>query len=271
MTIVHDTDSVRVVDAFNSVANIFEQTLENDTTRGLRQKVYATIHQLVSPGSRILDLNCGIGIDAVTLAERGYTVVGLDIAPKMIDEAKQRAKRNKVTNAEFLVGSFEDLSPLTGHAFDLVLSNFGGINCAASLDAVAEQVARVIRPGGYFVAMVMPPVCPWEIIAGLSRFNFKSAFRRLRANVQATGFRGGTFTVHYYSPKTVAMAFRTWFEMTQLCGLNIVSPPPHAMRFQRRYPRFSSFLQRVEERINRLPLVKSAGDHSLIVLKRIIA
>jgi ubiquinone/menaquinone biosynthesis C-methylase UbiE len=269
MRIVNSIQLSSVSTAFDSVAEIFEQTLENDITRGLRQKVYATVEQLIPPGSRILDINCGIGIDAVALAERGYNVVGLDIAPKMIEKAKQRVERSGVTTAEFFVGSFEDLSPLTGQTFDLVLSNFGGLNCVGSLDIVAEQVARVVRPNGFFVAMVMPPICLWEILAGLARLNFKLAFRRLQKNVQATGFQGGTFTVSYFSPRTIAASFVKWFAVKQVRGLNIISPPPHASRFKTANPKLCSILEQVEKKVDRIPFLRNAGDHYLMVMKKV--
>ncbi|HWP82026.1 MAG TPA: methyltransferase domain-containing protein [Bacteroidota bacterium] len=269
MSTVNEIERARVAEAFNSVAESFEAVLENDITRGLRQRIYETIRSLTPPGSNILDINCGTGIDAVALAEEGYKVVGIDVAPKMIEEAKRRSKKVGANNVEFLVGSFEDLSLLTGRRFDLVLSNFGGLNCVNSLNTVAEQVAQVVRPGGYFVAMVMPPVCLWEIVAGLVRMNFRFAFRRLRKNVQATGFRGGTFTVHYYSPRTFTAAFRRWFKVRKIMGLNIISPPPHATGFKTIYPRLSSRLERLEGIVARLPGVRGAGDHFVAVLQKL--
>lgn len=269
MSTFNEIENVRVATAFDSVAESFEVALENDITRGLRQKVYQTIRSLISPDSNILDINCGIGIDAVALAEEGYNVVGIDLSPKMIEEAKRRSTRAGANNVEYLVGSFEDLSPLLGRTFDLVLSNFGGLNCVSSLNTVAAQVARVVRPGGYFVAMVMPPVCLWEIVAGLARLNFRSAFRRLGKNVQATGFRGGTFTVHYHTPRTFTSAFRRWFKVRQVVGLNIISPPPHAMRFKTIYPQLSSRLERFEGIVARLPGVRSMGDHFVVSLQKL--
>lgn len=268
MNTASELQGAGVTEAFDSVAETFETALENDITRALRQKVYQTIRSLVSPASDILDINCGIGIDAVTLAQEGFNVVGIDLAPKMIAEAKGRAGRCGVSNVEFLVGSFEDLSLVSGRSFELVLSNFGGLNCVSSLETVAAQVAAVVRPGGYFVAMVMPPVCLWEIVAGLARLNFRSAFRRLRRNVQAIGFHGGTFTVHYYSPRTLAAAFRRWFKVRQIMGLNIISPPPHAMRFKSNFPRLIAFLERVETTVAGLPVVRSVGDHFVMILQR---
>ena len=62
------THTARVAEAFDSVAERFEATLENNITRGIRSKLYTLIDSLVPRGSEILDINCGIGIDAVELA-----------------------------------------------------------------------------------------------------------------------------------------------------------------------------------------------------------
>ncbi|MGH2567857.1 MAG: class I SAM-dependent methyltransferase [Bacteroidota bacterium] len=268
MSTSHELHTARVAEAFDNVAEIFENSLENETTRGLREKVYSVIESLVPAGASILDINCGIGIDAVALFRRGYRVVGVDISPNMIREAVERARQARATEAAFRVGSFQDLSSIQGKPFDLVLSNFGGLNCVGSLENVAEQVASITRPGGYFVAVVMPPFSLWELLAGLVRHNFNFAFRRLRTNVQASGFGGKSFTVSYFSPGKFASVFSRWFEVKQVRGFNIVSPPPHATRFVSSSPRLTQRLVRLEEMIAAFPLLRSIGDHYLMVLRR---
>jgi SAM-dependent methyltransferase len=195
-------------------------------------------------------------------------VVGLDIAPKMILEAKKRASASGIGHMEFMVGTFENLASLKSRAFDLALSNFGGLNCVGSLDVVSRQLAAVVRPGGYVVALIMPPYSLWEIVAGLFRLNFRSAFRRARGEAPATGFGDMTFMVRYYSPLRISRAMQKWFRLIVVRGLNIISPPPHAMRFKSDHPGLSMFLERAEKVIDQLPVIRSLGDHSMIVLQR---
>jgi ubiquinone/menaquinone biosynthesis C-methylase UbiE len=257
-----------VAAAFDSVARDFEETLENDITRAFRQRVYETIRSLVPPGSRILDINCGIGIDAVSLAQQGYRTSGLDISPGMIAQARERAKNAGTGSVEFFVSSFNDLSKVSPKSFDLILSNFGGLNCAASLEQCAAEVARSVRPGGYFIAVVMPKVSLWEVVAGISRLNFRWGFRRFAREVQATGFRGNTFTVSYYSPRSFKRFFARLFTVCSIRGMNVLSPPPHAVRFRSRHPFLSAMLERWEPRVAAFPLIRSVGDHFMIVLQR---
>jgi ubiquinone/menaquinone biosynthesis C-methylase UbiE len=261
------TEHSPVAVAFDSIAEIFEQSFENEITRGLRQKAYGAIRDLVPPGSIILDMNCGVGIDALALAQLGYNVTGIDISPKMIEQAKQRASTT-VQGLKFYVTSFEDLSPVEGARYDLVLSNFAGLNCVSRLDKVAQEIARVLHPGGYFVAVVMPPISLWEIVAGLAELNFRSAFRRLHKNVQATGFRGGTFPVYYHSPASLTKVFAKAFDVITIQGLFIITPPPHAKKFHKNHPLLSSWMHTIERSLNTAFPFHSVGDHFLAVLQK---
>jgi SAM-dependent methyltransferase len=169
---------------------------------------------------------------------------------------------------EFFTASFDDLSMFSSGSFDLVLSNFGGLNCASSLTQCAAEVARVVRPGGYFVAVVMPKVSLWEVVAGIAHMNFSWGFRRFAREVQATGFRGNTFTVSYYSPRSCKRFFAPWFTVCRIRGMNVLSPPPHAVGFRSGHPFLSAMLERWESRVAAFPLIRSVGDHFMIVLQR---
>ena len=52
----------------------------------------------------VLDLYCGIGTISLTMAKRAGNVIGAEIVPEAIEDAKENALRNGVTNAEFFCG-----------------------------------------------------------------------------------------------------------------------------------------------------------------------
>jgi ubiquinone/menaquinone biosynthesis C-methylase UbiE len=255
-----------VLESFDNIADIFDEEFENQITRRLRQQIYGTIDSLIPDGGSILDINCGTGIDAIALAQKGYTVCGIDLAPKMVERARQKSVQAGVP-VRFTVSSFERFEGIDS-SFDLALSNFGGLNCVERLDKVAEQTAARIKPGGHLVCVVMPRLCLWETVVGLSQFDFRSAFRRLRKNALATGFRGKTFSVHYHSPRQLAKSFRRWFDVRDVRGLNILSPPPHAVRFAERRPSLSSLLETMDEAMAGFPGCRSIGDHYLMTLRK---
>lgn len=59
----------------------------------------------------VWDLYCGIGTISLFLAKKAKQVYGVEIVPQAIEDAKQNAIRNKITNAEFFVGAAEDVLP----------------------------------------------------------------------------------------------------------------------------------------------------------------
>lgn len=62
-------------------------------------------------GETVWDLYCGIGTISLFLAKKAGKVYGVEIVPDAIRDAKENARRNGITNAEFFVGAAEDVVP----------------------------------------------------------------------------------------------------------------------------------------------------------------
>jgi SAM-dependent methyltransferase len=102
-------------------------------------------------GQVVLDLGSGGGIDVFLSARRvGPTgkVYGLDMTPEMLELARRNQVEAGVENAEFLLGTIEDI-PLPDQSVDVIISNCV-INLSADKDKVLSEAFRVLRPGGLF-------------------------------------------------------------------------------------------------------------------------
>lgn len=103
-------------------------------------------------GEKVLDLGCGRGGESIQAAKQigseGH-VWGLDLTPRMIELAQERAQNEQVKNAEFLLGSMDHI-PLKDNCLDAVLSNCA-INHVENKTAVYQEIFRVLKPGGRFV------------------------------------------------------------------------------------------------------------------------
>lgn len=101
------------------------------------------------PGDRVLDVGCGTGGTSLELAElvgpRG-AVVGVDIAPAMIDLARSRAEGRSGTELDFRVADVE-VDGLDGASFDGVFSRFGVMFFADPV-AAFRNMRAMLRPGG---------------------------------------------------------------------------------------------------------------------------
>ncbi len=101
------------------------------------------------PEWRALDIATGTGFTALALAPYVREVVGADVSPGMLAEAKKRADAQSVTNAVWVEADAHDL-PFPGKAFDLVMCRIAPHHFADPL-AFVREVARVLVPGGVFV------------------------------------------------------------------------------------------------------------------------
>jgi len=96
-------------------------------------------------GSKALDVACGTGNLAIPLARSGCVVTGLDIAPNLLEQARERA-RSENLDITFIEGDAEQL-PFPDASFDAVVSMFGAM-FAPRPELVAAEFARVLKPGG---------------------------------------------------------------------------------------------------------------------------
>jgi ubiquinone/menaquinone biosynthesis C-methylase UbiE len=98
------------------------------------------------PGMDVLDVACGTGNLAIPAAMTGASVVGIDIAPNLLDHARSRAAEHGLA-IKFDQGDAESL-PYEDRSFDLVVTMFGAM-FAPRPDIVAGELIRVCRPGGH--------------------------------------------------------------------------------------------------------------------------
>jgi ubiquinone/menaquinone biosynthesis C-methylase UbiE len=115
-----------------------------DTLRDMHELVVERLD--AKPGERWLDLACGTGAMAERAAHAGADVVGIDLAPALVETARERAEEQRLS-IDYRVGDCERLDDVADGAFD-ILSSTCGIMFAPDHEATARQLARVVEPGG---------------------------------------------------------------------------------------------------------------------------
>ena len=112
-------------------------------------------HATLRPGLGVLDLGTGTGsvaLRAAALVAPGGRVLGVDISREMLAAAQRRATANGIANVTFRDGSGEAI-PEDDNAVDVLLASLS-IMYMIDRAAAAREIARVLRPGGRFVAAV---------------------------------------------------------------------------------------------------------------------
>ncbi|EME82736.1 uncharacterized protein MYCFIDRAFT_36664, partial [Pseudocercospora fijiensis CIRAD86] len=103
----------------------------------------------IKPDSRIIDVGCGTGSITLDLARKvpkGF-VLGIEYNENSIQIAKSEAKRQNITNVDFLRGDANDLSHLEPSSFDISYSHQVLIHLP-NPPSVLKGISRLIKPGG---------------------------------------------------------------------------------------------------------------------------
>ena len=103
------------------------------------------------PGDQVLDLGCGIGGPAFTIAPHsGASITGINITPWQVLEARSRAEAQGLSETvRFVEGDFMNMPFDTG-TFDAAYS-FEALCHAPDYEALFHEVARVLKPGSVFI------------------------------------------------------------------------------------------------------------------------
>jgi ubiquinone/menaquinone biosynthesis C-methylase UbiE len=97
-----------------------------------------------------IHLQCAAGTDSLSLLNFGAKkVVGIDISEDMLELARLKTERLNM-NAEWIQSDILEIPTSLNSSADFVYTGRGAINWISNIDAWAQVVARLLKPGGYF-------------------------------------------------------------------------------------------------------------------------
>jgi ubiquinone/menaquinone biosynthesis C-methylase UbiE len=236
----------------------------NIILQDMRKQVYSHLVKFLQPKSHILELNAGTGIDALHLISQGHTVHAIDISEGMIRQVEEKIEKfrlNEQLTCERL--SYEDLDRLHGSRFDYVFSDFGGLNCIDDLSRVTAHLPKLLKPGAKVTWVVMPPVCPWELLA-VFKGKPSHAFRRFHKNGVVAHLEGEYFKTYYHSLSKVKAAFGPSFSFLKSEGLAALSPQPHSVSLPTRYPHLYKNLRKADAFVRTTFPFNRWADHLIV-------
>jgi ubiquinone/menaquinone biosynthesis C-methylase UbiE len=146
------THQQQILDQFTRQAEPFAQAQAIRNPEGLDRIV-----QMAGPGPEdtVLDVACGPGLLACAFARRVRHVVGIDITPAMLEQARKTQAEHGVKNVSWQSGDVLSLPYPNGH-FSIVVSRFVFHHLLDPLAALKEM-KRVCKPGGRVVVADMSP------------------------------------------------------------------------------------------------------------------
>lgn len=257
---------------FDAVAARYDKTFTSSKIgQAQRVAVWSELATQFRAGEHVLEIGCGTGIDACFLAARGVQIVACDPSSEMIRVLRRRLEQTELSNlVETHALDAEDITRLQpAELFDGAFSNFGAINCIHDLRKLANDLARLLKPGATAVLCWMGPYCTWEQVWYLVHGSREKAFRRLKRNGVQARIADGVFAhVRYPSVKGLARVFAPEFRLKSVRGIGIAVPPSYLEVWAQRHPGLLQMCQRADLWLARCPGIRSLGDHVLVRLQR---
>jgi SAM-dependent methyltransferase len=173
-------------------------------------------------GKRILDLGCGIGHNAVVLAQQGAKVLGVDPDHELLSRARERAEAAEV-RVELHQSALADLPFIRSDSVDAALSVMA-LATAEDLARVFRQVHRVLKPEAQLVASFPHPAAALFDPEGSDPLR---AVRPYQQTAPVTWHDGARTVVDH--PRTIGEIFTT-LQRASFVVDHVVEPVPTPAR-----------------------------------------
>ena len=254
------------VRAFDAVAPDYDRATDGRLFRLQRQQAQRLLRRWLPARGRVLEIGCGTGADAAFLAGLGLEVIACDPSPEMRRLTERRAMAAGVVERVRVLDCGVEMLPslldaIDATGVDAIVSNFGALNCVASLDPLGRLVSCRLRPGGSVVLGLLNDRCLWE------RAYFTLTGRRALAGRRHDGPVpvGGIDVPTWYHPlDTVGKALGSRMTLTHVRGLGVLVPPPYLEPRWRQVPAPVAAAVTAADRVaSWLPGLRTAGDHVL--------
>lgn len=258
---------------FDEVAHTYDQTFtDSNIGRLLRNIVWRYLDKVIPNNNslNILELNCGTGEDAIYLGSKGHQVLATDISEQMAEVAQKKVVENGLENKVDVkkCDAREILESELKSGYDLVFSNFGGMNCLPKEDLLrlSNDLHHLLKPDGRFIAVVMPRFCIWESLYFALKGRKKKIFRRNTNESILANVDGTSVETWYYSPNDFIEIFSNSFKKIKTKPVGMAIPPSYLEPFFDNKQGMLNFLNSCENLLGSIPLLSRYSDHFLIDL-----
>ena len=253
--------------AFNHIAVDYDRDF-TDTPIGKlqRERVYHFLKLILKSNQSVLELNGGTGRDAAWIANQVKQVLSTDLSADMMHYA---ASKHQKENLRFHQLDINALN-LQSDSFDLIFSNFGGLNCLSpeAFQLFFKHAADKLTDQGDLVLVIMGRKCLWEQLYFSLKGNTKAAFRRKSKSV--VDAQVGEFTVPtwYYAPQEVKAFAQEYFTVEQVRPVGSFVPPSYLNPFFESKPALLNTLFTFEKTIGSSSSWANYADHYFLHLKK---
>lgn len=198
---------------YNEISASYDTILEEDSSNGIiRNRVKEKFTSIVQSGC-VLDFGGGTGLDLNWLVNRYERVIFCEPSEGMRRRAIAQNTDDGVVfleNDQVDFGTWHSKLPFTEKT-DGILADFAVINCIADIELLFNNLAKVLKPGGHLMALMLNNAYKknrqWQLLNAI-----KSVFpvKPVAINVQ---YKNHKQIVYMYTPKEIKKASAKCFDL----------------------------------------------------------
>jgi len=256
---------------FDKIAPAYDELFTSTAIGKMQRNIICKYLDESLPANKqinILELNCGTGEDAVYFAKKEFNVVATDVSDEMLKITKE--KINKLGMSNYVATKKLDLTNVSDfnfeQKFDLVFSNFGGLNCVdeESLKKLSAVLSSILKDRGRIIFVLMPKFSFWDSFYFLMKVKFNKVFRRASSKPLNVNLNDGNVKTFYYSPKEIAYIFGTKFKVKNSKPVGFFIPPSFLNKFFLKKKKTLRILDMFENSVSNFSSLAKFSDHFLI-------
>lgn len=259
-----------MINNFDKAAANYDKTFTHSVIGRLqRAYVYQHLSKILNERrpEKILEVNCGTGEDAIWLSKQNFKTTATDISKAMIAVAKSKGEYD---NLEFRQADSNELSSqFTAESFDLIFSNFGGLNCLSEiqLELFFKHTANLLTDKGRLILVIMPKNTLWEQFYFLAKAKFGKIYRRKKSRLLAN-VEGESVITYYYNPKETVQLADYYYRFNSVHPIGFFIPPSYLEPFFHNKKKLVGLLDKLETKVQHRPRLSKYADHYLIVFEK---
>ena len=238
-------------EAFDSVAADYDGPRgNNDAIQDMRSEMWRWLDATFTPGSRLIDLGCGTGLDAVRMRA---SAIG----------SRRRTGRRRWSSARAIAPNAPawpnacrpcpwartNCSTSTARTPSTASIPTRPVELRARPRRRLARMRRLLQPGGALVFTVIGRLCPWEIAHYAKRRRWDRVALRFARHVVPVGMNKRTIWTRYFTPNEFYKDFEAEFTLEHVRGLCVFVPPPYLTWIRDRHPAWHERLWRWDRRM----------------------
>ena len=257
------------ISPFDSEALIYDQNFTySKIGKAQREIVWTHLSNLIKYAKikSVLEVNCGTGEDALFLNKKEISVLPTDVSEKMVELANEKLKKNGFNcNAKTLdIRSID--SKISENKFDLIFSNFGGLNCIREqeLKLFFKDSSHQFKDKKNYFLVFMGKHCLMEKLYFLSKLKFSKINRRSANEITHAKLKYESIETLFYSIQQIKKCLPNDLKIVSSYPIGFFIPPSYLESFFAPRETIFNILKKMEILINKFSFLCNYSDHFII-------